>query len=228
MVEQLLSEITDFTVPDIDQKEVDRAQQKLLGPFWKQGAIPAGVSNTDVALHLLNIDNYPEPSTSDARRRTLSQIIKFNLTHTRKKRIVVMIGASGCGKTASIMRLAKTNYVIYMRCDYSFLYADKDDVTDSDYLEMADQITSRAKKIDARYPEVKTRDQTLCHDEDLKLMATAQVKKEVLARLLFLLLHLRQPNMTPESFIRWQLSGGTQIREFLGRLWMRRKMLTRF
>ena|SRR5271163_352200 len=77
----------------------------------------------------------PELKITDG--HSVSSIIQEDISMLNGKRTIVMIGRSGCGKTATIVCVARAHYLVYICCNTGERLAD---LHDPSYLQMTNDI----------------------------------------------------------------------------------------
>lgn len=204
-IKHLLGSIGQFTIKELNPKEVDEHQQRMLGPFWKRGAIAPGLSASDLSMVFLELpQDAPEPTTEDG--TPISAIIERNLQMQSGQDVITMVGRSGCGKTATMIRCARQHYLIYISCS-NRVHQSGSEMVDTNYARMARDITQTYEQNFAS--QCTTRQEMIDRDANVKDMAQQRLRLDILCRLLFLRhLFLHNPHVTPEQFLRAQVNGG--------------------
>jgi hypothetical protein len=153
----------------------------------------------------------PEPTTELG--VPVSDIIKHNIGLQTGKDMIVMVGRSGCGKIATMVRSAREHFLVYICCGHA-MHGGPREFKDVNYAEMANSIMK--EYLENYSYSCSTQSQMLARDYKLKSMAKDKITQEVLSRLLLLLHLLRaSDDLTPEQFFRAQLSGES---DYIGQL----------
>eukprot|EP00026_Physarum_polycephalum_P000598 Phypoly_transcript_00599.p1 GENE.Phypoly_transcript_00599~~Phypoly_transcript_00599.p1 ORF type:complete len:744 (+),score=73.21 Phypoly_transcript_00599:1984-4215(+) len=197
----------------IQQEDVDEYQKACLGRFFLKGAIAPGKSATHITLTMLRLPpDAPEPTAANG--VTVSTIIEQDKSVLNDKCMIVMIGTPGCGKTATIIRTARKHFLVYICC--STLGERLPELRDMNFLEMVNYIAGKDKI--SRKIQWEDGDTLVSCDSEMKLMAMARVRVEILGRLMFLLLLLwENSSLTPETYFREQVNGGSQVIQIIVR-----------
>jgi superfamily II DNA or RNA helicase len=182
--------------------------------YWVVSSKPLpGLTEKDIRLVMLKLPyDAPQPTTSNG--ETLLSIIENDMQNN-VKHIAVMVGRSGCGKTATIVRLARKHFVIYMCCENPLIGLPPLEFPDPNFRQMVMELQ---KSVIQSIPVPKDIAEFLQRDQDAKRIAREHVELEILARLLFLRgLFEIEPNLTPEQFFIEQQTetGGDMIEELV-------------
>ncbi len=146
----------------------------------------------------------PEPKSANG--ETVSSIIEQDMVVSNDKRTIAMIGRPGCGKTATVIRAAREHFLVYICCSTSGERLP--DLHDPNFSQMVAYIADRDRI--SREIEWKDGDTLVSRDNEMKYMAMARARVEILGRMMFLLLLLREnPLLTPEVYFREQVNGGS-------------------
>jgi hypothetical protein len=150
----------------------------------------------------------PEPKSEYG--ETISAIIKEDVGVTSDKRTLVMIGRPGCGKTATVVRTAREHFLVYICC--CTLGERLPDLNDPNFSRMVSYITERDTI--SRAGQWNEGIALVQRDKEMKLMAMARARVEILGRLMFLLILFREnPSLTPGAYFREQVNGGSRTIE---------------
>lgn len=194
----------------VDATDVETAQKKKLGPFYKK-ALPYGTTASDMNLAMLGMVLEKEPTSSD--NRTLREIVESDIGKTTGHSVVAMVGRSGSGKTATVIELARKHFVVYcVCCDPRSMSSP--DFKDPNFITLARDVDRICVSLPKPKPE--SLHDVIENDSTLKRRAGDRVELEFLARLLFLqLLFNINTDLEPLQFFREQTNGGATTIETL-------------
>ncbi|KAG0335184.1 hypothetical protein BG004_000104 [Podila humilis] len=146
-----------------------------------------------------------EPTSTSG--KTLREIVESDIGKTTNLSVVTMVARSGSGKTATVVELAKSRFVIYCvcveGCSLSF-----PDFKDLNFVNLAWDVEEICARIPKPGPASSLHD-LVKYDATLKRQVGYRIEREFLARMLFLQ-HLfnNNPDLEPLQFFREQTTGG--------------------
>ncbi|GJJ77531.1 hypothetical protein EMPS_09890 [Entomortierella parvispora] len=198
----------------IDPAKVVAAQKKKLGPFYEK-PLPYGEREDLMIPAMLGLLRNKQPMSTD--NKTLLEIVGEDVGRTTGQSVVAMVGRSGSGKTATVIDLARTHFVIYCVCCYPWSL-ESPDFKDPNFITLAQDV----QQMYANFPKpaLNSLNDLIQYDTRLKQLAGERVMLEFLARQLFLqVLFSIDPNLEPLQFFREQANGGAiTIRELVKKL----------
>ncbi|GJJ77536.1 hypothetical protein EMPS_09895 [Entomortierella parvispora] len=201
---------------NIDPAKVVAAQKKKLGPFYEK-PLPYGETEDLMSPAMLGLLRNKQPMSTD--NKTLLEIVGRDVGRTTGHSVVAMVGRSGSGKTATVIDLARTHFVIYCICCDPRSMASPD-FKDPNFVTLAQDV----EQMYASFPKpaLNALNDLVQYDTRLKRLAGERVMLEFLARRLFLqVLFSIDPNLEPLQFFREQANGGAiTIRELVKKLRM--------
>ncbi|KAK3840965.1 MAG: hypothetical protein J3R72DRAFT_446220 [Linnemannia gamsii] len=189
----------------VDPKDVEAAQRKSLGPFYKR-PLPYRKRATDTSLVMLKLGTDKQAKTDD--NKTLRSIVEgdIHLDQFDRRRVVAMVAPSGSGKTATVIDLARYHFVVYCVCCFSRPITVAPEFEDSNFITLANDVEDIYSTI-SRKPGALLNLQEV--DSAVKKSVQGRIELEFLARLLFLQLLLNyNRNLEPLHFFLEQINGG--------------------
>jgi hypothetical protein len=189
-----------------DLELVARDQQRILGPYYRHGRLPAAMTHpSQVDMRLMQPYFKQDAAIAKIRDNILGS----------PARTFQLLGISGCGKTGTIVSLAREHFVIYVECS--------PDGAQRDYCDQ--NFRPLVASIQEHLAEVKSnisRSDTRYHDA-INIAGLNCVCMNYLARLVYLhQLLITKPDLTPEQFIMNQCNGGqeriSQLLSYISRL----------
>ncbi len=178
----------------MDPESGAQSQKKYLGPYYRPGGLPAAMTDdSHVDMRLMH-----PYFKNDAAIKTIREEIGGSPTRTFQ-----LLGVSGCGKTGTIVSLAREHFVIYIECSPE---GQQRDYCDQNFLPLIASIQASVARVKSKV----SLDDPRYHNA-INVAGLNCVRINYLARLVYLhQLLITVPDLTPEQFIMNQNIGGQE------------------